>query len=333
MKRHVFALARGIAMFSLFGATADADAATQGVPAADLSITVSDGVTTVNPGELITYTIRAQNAGPDPVVGAIVDDTFPTGVICGVLSNWTCSGTGGGTCTATGTGDIHDPVNLPAGAAVQYTVPCFVSLEAPLNFSNTATITSAVTDPVPANNSATDAINVIASIFIVAQKRWSGTPMPGGVITYTIRIITQSNTNQTDNPGDEFVDALPPGLILQSAIADAGTVVADLPSNTVTWNGGTTPGSVVTITIQAQVASTADGPIANQGTLSYDANADGSNDTIAPTDDPTRPGVNNPTVFNLPPRVPIPALTPMLAVGLLILIALTGAWTVRMRRH
>ena len=32
--------------------------------------------------------------------------------------SWTCAGSGGGACTAAGTGAINDPVNLPAGATV-----------------------------------------------------------------------------------------------------------------------------------------------------------------------------------------------------------------------
>jgi hypothetical protein len=50
------------------------DANTVITPTADLSITKTDGVTGVNQGGTITYTIVASNAGPSAVTGA----TSPT---------------------------------------------------------------------------------------------------------------------------------------------------------------------------------------------------------------------------------------------------------------
>ncbi|MCB1575135.1 MAG: proprotein convertase P-domain-containing protein, partial [Xanthomonadales bacterium] len=81
---------------------------------ADLSITKTDGVTTAVPGGSVTYTITASNAGPDPTTSATVADTFPAALTC----TWTCVGAGGGTCTAAGSGNINDPVVLPAGGSV-----------------------------------------------------------------------------------------------------------------------------------------------------------------------------------------------------------------------
>ncbi len=81
---------------------------------ADLSITKTDGVTTATPGGSVTYTITASNAGADPVTGGTVADTFPAILTC----TWTCVGAGGGTCTAAGSGNINDTVNLPSGGSV-----------------------------------------------------------------------------------------------------------------------------------------------------------------------------------------------------------------------
>ena len=76
---------------------------------ADLAITKTDGVTTATPGGSVTYTITASNAGPSNATGATVADTFPASLTC----TWTCAGAGGGTCTASGSGNINDTVNLP----------------------------------------------------------------------------------------------------------------------------------------------------------------------------------------------------------------------------
>ena len=135
----------------------DADTLT---PQADLSITKTDGQTTAVPGTAVAYTIVASNAGPSAVTGATVADTFP-GTITGIT--WTCVGVGGGTCAASGSGNINQTVNLPVGATVTYTVHGTICPSATGTVSNTATVAAAggVTDPNPANNSATDADTLV----------------------------------------------------------------------------------------------------------------------------------------------------------------------------
>jgi uncharacterized repeat protein (TIGR01451 family) len=147
---------------------------------ADLAITKTDGVAAVAQGGSTTYTITASNAGPDAATGATVADTFPadcTGV------NWTCVGAGGGTCTAAGSGNINDTVNLPSGASVTYTAACAISGSAAGPLVNTATVTApgGVTDPTPGNNSATDSDTVSAN----APPQFGYTPTPGSTVTFT----------------------------------------------------------------------------------------------------------------------------------------------------
>ena len=128
-------------------------------PSADLSITKTDGVTTVTPGGSVMYTIVASNAGPSNVTGATVSDTLPASL---TGATWTCVGAGGGTCTASGSGNISGTVNLPVGGSVTYTVTATVSASASGSLSNTATVSApgGVTDPTPGNNSATDTATV-----------------------------------------------------------------------------------------------------------------------------------------------------------------------------
>jgi uncharacterized repeat protein (TIGR01451 family) len=130
-------------------------------PQADLAITKTDGVTTAVPGGSVTYTVTASNAGPDPVVGGTVADTFPAVLTC----TWTCVGAGGGTCTAAGAGNINDLVNLPAGGSVTYTLTGTVATGTTGSLSNTATVSApaGVTDPTPGNNSATDTDTVVTA--------------------------------------------------------------------------------------------------------------------------------------------------------------------------
>jgi uncharacterized repeat protein (TIGR01451 family) len=120
---------------------------------ADLRITKTDNVTSVTAGGSVTYTIVAFNNGPSDVPSATVADTLPAELIG---ATWTCVGAGGGTCTAAGAGNINDTVNLPAGGSVTYTVTAIIDAAATGTLSNTATVSSGVSDHTPTNNSATD---------------------------------------------------------------------------------------------------------------------------------------------------------------------------------
>lgn len=119
---------------------------------ADLSISKTNGVTSSTAGTTTVYTITASNAGPDGVTGATVADTFAAPL---TGCSWTCIGTGG-TCTAAGSGNINDSVNLPNAASVTYTATCTIDAAATGMLSNTAAVSSAITDAAPGNNSATD---------------------------------------------------------------------------------------------------------------------------------------------------------------------------------
>ncbi|HQX57315.1 MAG TPA: DUF4394 domain-containing protein, partial [Pyrinomonadaceae bacterium] len=116
---------------------------------ANLGITKTDGVASVAPGATTTYTIVASNAGPDPVVGATVTDTFPAGISG---ATWTCVAAGGGSCpAANGTGNISASVNLPSGGSVTFSVVATIAANATGTVVNTATVAApaGVTDPTP----------------------------------------------------------------------------------------------------------------------------------------------------------------------------------------
>ncbi len=288
---------------------------------ADLAITKTDGVTAATAGGSVTYTITASNAGPSNATGATVADTFPASLTC----TWTCAGAGGGTCTASGSGNINNTVNLPSGGSVTYTASCTVSASATGTLSNTATVTApaGVTDPTPGNNSATDADTITAApgASVSGTKTASGTFTPGSTVTYTITLTNSGAGAQADNPGNELTDVLPPQLTLVSATASSGTAAANTGTNTVTWNGAIAAAGSVTITITATINAGATGTISNQGTISYDSDGNGTNDATAQTDDPAAAGTANPTSFVVGGGVPVPPIPTLSDLGLLLLAA------------
>jgi len=118
-------------------------------------------------------------------------------------------------------------------------------------------------------------------------------------VTYTVTLTNAGSATQADNPGHELLDTLPSTLTLVSASATSGTAVADLPANTVTWDGSLASSGSVTVTIHATIQPTAalGTTVANQATVNYDADANGTNESTTLTDDPDKPGANDPTSF------------------------------------
>ena len=136
---------------------------------------------------------------------------------------------------------------------------------------------------------------------VTATKTVTGTFTAGGLITYTVVLTNAGPNTQFDNPGHELTDVLPASLTLVSASATSGAAVATIATNTVTWNGSLAAGASVTITIGATInASTAGGTIvANQGTVSFDADGNGTNEASGVTDDPGVAGAANPTILTV----------------------------------
>jgi uncharacterized repeat protein (TIGR01451 family) len=181
---------------------------------------------------------------------------------------------------------------------------------------------AAVTSPCNAPN---ESVVVSAGAAVAGTK--TVTPGPyavGGTITYTVTLTNSGSAAQADNAGNEFIDVLPPTLALVSATATSSVAVATVATNTVTWNGGLLPGNSVTITITATILpAAASSTVSNQGTINFDGDGNGSNESSALTDDPAVAGSANPTSIAVPAAANgIPALSPF---ALLLLIALIAA--------
>lgn len=131
-----------------------------------------------------------------------------------------------------------------------------------------------------------------------ATKTVAGVFAHGTTVTYTVVITNTSATTQADNPGDEFTDNnLPFQLFNVNATATSGTPATF--GNTVTWNGSLAAGASVTVTITATIVPYvgAGQSISNQGTVSFDADDNNTNESSASTDDPNVGGAGDPTVF------------------------------------
>ncbi|MFY9820261.1 MAG: Calx-beta domain-containing protein [Thermoanaerobaculia bacterium] len=259
---------------------------------ADLSLTQMGTPNPVPAGTHLTYTITVTNAGPNPAAGVTLSDTLPAGTTFVSLNSpggWSCSISGTVSCSK---------ASVPGGLSV-FTLIVAVAPSTPIGtiLTNTAAITSSTADPNPGDTSATTTTATISPATLSGTKSLAGSFIAGSAVTYTVMLTNNGPSAQNDNPGNEFTDVLPPELTLGSATATSGVVI--LAANTVTWNGAIPAGGMVTITINAtiNVGVPVGATITNQGTISYDADGNGTNEASTLTSDPSNPG--NPTSFQV----------------------------------
>lgn len=266
---------------------------------ANLGITKTDGLASINSGSPITYTIVVSNAGPDASNGSIVTDTVPA-TITGVT--WTCGAvTGGATCgAASGIGSsINTTANLPSASSVTYTVSGTLSPSATGTLSNTATVitpASGVSDPTDlartgaGNNSATDSTPINAVPDLRLAKTHGGNFTVGVNGTYT---LTASNAGSASTSGTiTVVDNLPAGLTIAAIPTGTGwncstTVVgsstATCTSATVIAAGATSPNPITVTVVVAPAAFPAVTNVANISGGNEPASNNGNNSVSDPT--------------------------------------------------
>ncbi|MEQ1607243.1 MAG: Ig-like domain repeat protein, partial [Pyrinomonadaceae bacterium] len=274
-----------------FGGMAIDDVRILGSSTADLAITKTDGVTTAVPGGSVTYTITASNAGPSPVTGGTVADTFPAIL----TATWTCVGAGGGTCTAAGAGNINDTVNLPAGGSVTYTASATISASATGTLSNTATVSGgATTDPVPGNNSATDSDTLTPQADLSITKTDGVTSVTaGGSTTYT---ITASNSGPSNATGATVADTFPAVLTATwTCVGAGGGTCTAAGAGNINDTINLPAGGSVTYTASSTISGAASGSLANTATVTTPGGVTDpvpGNNSATDTDTVIQPGVN-----------------------------------------
>ncbi|MEM1181382.1 MAG: DUF11 domain-containing protein, partial [Acidobacteriota bacterium] len=267
------------------------------VPTADVSITKTDGLTNAAPGDSLTYTLVASNAGPMATFNTTVTDTFPSDLSC----TWTCSATAGSSCGTAGTGDISDPVSLLSGGSATYTASCSIALTATGTLSNTATISGSIFDSTPADQSATDADTVLVpETDLSITKADSVDPVTAGeTLTYTIGVTNAGPSNST---GATVTDVLPSGVSFDSSgdcTEALGTVTCAIgalapgASDSVTFTVTVDPGQTAALSNTASVAANETDPTSSNDSATEATAVDASTDlSIAKADsaDPVTAG-------------------------------------------
>jgi uncharacterized repeat protein (TIGR01451 family) len=211
-----------------------------GASVSNVGITKTDNQGTYFPGEQLTYSIVAGNAGPDPVDAANVVDTFPTDL---TAVSWSCVASAGSACgSGSGTGDIDATVDLLVNGTATFTVTTTVSLAATGDIANTATIAVPLgwDDPDPADNTATDTDVLVAAApqALAVDPTGDGVLEPGetAAVAPSWRntgaapiALTGTLTNHAGPAGGTYT--IPDGAADYGAIAVAGTASCTTSAN------------------------------------------------------------------------------------------------------
>mgnify|MGYP000144404910 CR=1 FL=1 len=267
---------------------------------ADLTIAVTDNADPVIAGSNYSYTLTAQNIGPNDANSITVVNTLPNGVSyqSAAGSGWSC-GNSGQTVTCTRS-SISNGATAPA-----LTINAKVTGAITGTITDTATISATTGDPNPNNDTATQDTDINNGTDLSLSKQVSQPVVAGETTTFTLQ---PRNLGPFDANTVVITDTLPAGFTFISATSTgwacsdlAGTVtcnrsdfiVGDVDDITITTN---VPASGTGINNTAIISSaTAEANNSNNtGSVTFSIVPDGANLSIskAKTPDPVAQGEN-----------------------------------------
>ena len=292
---------------------------------ADLSITKTDGTTTVAAGGSTTYTLVVTNGGPSSVTGALLADPAATGLAKTAVA---CAPTPGQCVSPPSVAQLQaGTFALPALASGQ-TYRLSVSADVTAvsgSVTNTATVAApaGTTDPDGTNNSATDTdtVNPAPAPGLTLAKSASPTTYTaaGDVIAYTY-LLTNSGNVALDGPFTVADDKATVTCPVTATLA-VGASITCTASYTITA-ADVTAGSVTNVA----TASSADATTSNEASITVRVRR-----SPPPTVPPTPPNTGALTAAGS--SVPETGWLGLLVIGSILAAAslLTWGW-VRRRR-
>jgi uncharacterized repeat protein (TIGR01451 family) len=266
----------------------------------------------------MAYVLTVRNNGPNDVTGATVTDSIPS-----ALLSPHCVGANAPDCTFSGNQLIITLGLLPVGSQAIYRIEGQLTSQCINILSNTATVSppAGIVDPDLSNNTATDTTTIPATPGVSIRCSGVSGGFEGDFVTFTYVLSNGGPRVQGDNPGAEFTDTLPAGLAPITATASSGT--ATIVGNTISWNGSIPVCGTVTISVQARIdPGFAGSTLCSRGTVAFDANGDGVNESNASA-------LCCLTVNSSPPTVP--ALRPEGLAALVLLLACVALLRLRRR--
>jgi len=252
------------------------------VSSADLSVTNAVSPDPVAAGSNLTYTQVVTNSGPSAADNATLSEAIPANTTLVSLS-----APAGWSCTTPGVGNAGNVVctdlNMPGNTVATFTLITKVNAATANGtvITDTATVSSSVTDPNSANNtaSASTVVGTTAGAELTVTNAASPDPVQAGSpITYT-QIVT--NTGSAAATGATFSETTPANTTFVSITPPAGWTCTAFPP--VCTNASVAAGSSGTFTViyKVNAATTAGTIIIDTATVNAGNQAFGSNSATA----------------------------------------------------
>ena len=214
------------------------------LPLADLSVTKADSPDPAPAGGLLTYDLVVTNRGPSRATDVVLTDALPANVTYGlaVANHGSCNqALGIVTCDV---GHINSGDNVTVTITV---IPTAAAADSTI--TNTASVTSGVTDPNTGDNTTSHETGIIPSsdLSVTIDDPPNGV-ITGKQLTYT---VTVTNKGPSTAEGVTLADTLPASGDFVSSTPSQGTCSG---TSTVTCNLGTlASGDISTVTIVVTV--------------------------------------------------------------------------------
>lgn len=202
----------------------------------DLQFSKAVSPSTALQGQTVFYTLTIANPGPGVVRSVTVTDAIPAAYSA---ASWACSVQNAGNATLvttgcgatpTGTGNINNTVSLSVNASVIYRITATLSstFTGTVTNSGLVTMTALVTDPNPANNTATVTSTVApATSLQIVKSNAVGTVTAGQTTTYTIAV---TNAGPANAPNALVRDPVAPGLSCSAVSCSVASGTATCPA-------------------------------------------------------------------------------------------------------
>ncbi|MDX3387618.1 GEVED domain-containing protein [Streptomyces niveiscabiei] len=251
-------------------------------PKTGLTVSKTGSSTSYQPGEMFSYTVTVNNAGPSTALPTVTD-TLPAG-FSGF--GWNCAATNGSSCgAASGSGNISDRPTVAPGGTVTYTISGTVPASTSGNQTNSATVTpgSGTTDS-GCSPSCTSTVVTDGPSVQVAKTSAPAPAKAGQTVTYT---ITLKNSGTGDASSFTYVDDL--SDVVDDATFVAGSITStpaggtgsyDPGTKKLTWTGAVAAGATVRVTYQVTVGN----PPGGNQVLNNVVSAPGTNCATGSTD-------------------------------------------------
>ena len=268
-------------------------------------ITKTNGITAVNPGDILAYTVVITNTTGQPLSGAVFTDPDTANL---TVTSVTCSAAGGATCPTTTIAAMQVTgitiPDMPEDSAVTFTIGATVANPVSPSHANTIINTANVTVQSEIN-SATDTDDINGAVFSDLSTSTKtvidlngGEADPGDVLRYTITLIETAGLAVT---GASVTDDIPP-YVNNFTVVSTPTGATDSSTGAGTGSNNTGYLDITGINISANGSET----IVFDVTVATGTPAGTTIDNFATVNNPGGPGgtPSAPTVTVSPSAIP-----------------------------